>query len=42
MRAHEPPRDADAAPTRLRDDVREGIAYVRATPWLRLGLLGGS
>jgi hypothetical protein len=28
-------------PTRLWADVREGIRYVRAVPWLSLGLLGG-
>jgi MFS family permease len=34
-------RDPDAEPTDIRADIREGIRYVRATPWIRLGLLGG-
>ncbi len=34
-------RDAGAEQTSMWVDVREGIAFVRATPWLRLGLLGG-
>ncbi|HLB39242.1 MAG TPA: MFS transporter [Actinomycetota bacterium] len=32
---------ADEEQTRLWADVREGITYVRTTPWLRWGLLGG-
>jgi MFS family permease len=28
-------------PSELFDDIREGIRYVRATPWIRWGLLGG-
>jgi MFS family permease len=27
-------------PSELLDDIREGIRYVRATPWIRWGLLG--
>jgi Na+/melibiose symporter-like transporter len=34
-------RDPNAEPTRLWADIREGIRYVRVTPWVRLGLLGG-
>ena len=34
-------RYAKQEQTRIRDDVREGIRYVRSTPWLKWGLLGG-
>ena len=34
-------RSADEEQTHLWADVREGITYVRSTPWLRWGLLGG-
>jgi predicted MFS family arabinose efflux permease len=34
-------RRADDEQTHLWADVREGVAYVRTTPWLRWGLLGG-
>ncbi len=39
MSAHD--TTSSDGPTRLWADVREGIRYVRAVPWLRLGLLGG-
>jgi Na+/melibiose symporter-like transporter len=35
-------RGEDEEPTRLLADVREGIAFVRGTPWIKLGLLGGA
>ena len=34
-------RGTDEEQTDLWADVREGITYVRSTPWLRWGLLGG-
>jgi len=33
--------ETDDEQTDLWTDVREGVAYVRATPWLKWGLLGG-
>ena len=40
MRVRADPGHGEAQ-TDLWTDVREGIAYVRSTPWLRWGLLGG-
>ena len=34
-------QETDDEPTDLWTDVREGVAYVRSTPWLRWGLLAG-
>ena len=35
-------REIDADVTELWADVREGIAYVRSTPWIKWGLLCGA
>ncbi|HEX6844986.1 MAG TPA: MFS transporter [Actinomycetota bacterium] len=40
MRVRRDP-SAPAVTTRLRDDIREGIRYVRSVRWLLMGLLGG-
>ena len=40
MRVRAAPK-ADEEHTKLWADVREGIAYVRSTPWLKWGLLAG-
>ncbi len=40
MRVRRTP-DEDQEETHLWADVREGIAYVRATPWIKFGLLAG-
>ena len=34
-------RASDAPPTKLWDDVREGVRYVRSVRWILMGLLGG-
>jgi hypothetical protein len=40
MRVRRDP-DAHPEPTRLLDDIREGVRYVTSVRWLLLGLLGG-